>query len=253
MFELGMLTLKEDSKKKRFYDAYGKHVLLIEFALILALSLAMGVLILLPNIVVFFAWAISVFVCVVIHIIIFYRIAKMELYPYEILHLEHVRVNFFRTLAFIFFLLFALFYFGSLFFAETLEMYRVVLISPLIVVSPMFMVSAMLSFSSISAYRKTRLSLKTVLYGLELLNTQEIANGKLKIVKKYVKWFRVGLHSFNSYLYARNPTRLKIVDVDQYHQSVCSAVFMGKRKEMDTIIEQIGSALNCLGKKKDRI
>jgi len=85
---------------------------------------------------------------------------------------------------------------------------------------------------------------------LELLHNEEIANGKLKIVKKYVKWFRVGLHSFNSYLYARNPTRLKIVDVDQYHQSVCSVVFMGKRKEMDTIIEQIRSALNCIGEKK---
>lgn len=247
-----MLTLKEDSKKKRFYEVYGKHVLLIEIALILISLFTFVVMVFpVPAIVAFGAWLIVTFVISPIHLRIYSRIVRMELYPYEILRLERVRSRFNKTLVYFFFLLLILSFLTSLFSTEippeTYDIFGEIVGYVFFVIFPMLMVTFVITFGSINHHRKARLSFKTVLHAMEALREEKRKDEKMKLIKKYVKWFRDGLHAYNSYLY-ENIACLEIVDIEQYHRNIHNAALMGNESEIDETIEQIESTLNSLGK-----
>lgn len=251
MFNLGMLTLKEDLKKKRFYKAYGKHVLLIEIALILTLTFTFAILCLTFSSYLLVPWLIVVFVSILIHLRIFYRIANLELCPYEILRLGRFRFYFFIMIVFSFFLSLTLLYSLSSFLTKTFFVVVVILLNYFLLVNfPMLFIALMLKMASITNHKKARLSFKIVIDAMELLRKEKKTDEKMKLIDKYVKWFGVGLRSYNSYLYENNPACLEIVDIEQYHRSVCNVALMGKRTEIDNTIEQIKSVLNCVSKRE---
>lgn len=256
MFNLGMLKLKEDSKKKRFYKAYGKHVLLIEYALVLTLTFILLILMFLPSPftgLAFGIWLIALFVAVVIHIHFFHVIVKSELYPYEILRTEKIRLYFALSTYSSFFLLFTLY----LVFSSWKEIPREIsvmvmdiLVYPFIILFPMLFLSFMYLVGSIPNGRRARLSLKTVLDAMGTIREEKKTKQKMKLIKKRVKWFRKGLHSYNSYLYNSYPVHIEIIDIEQYHRSICGIALMGKRAEIEDAIKQIRFALNSIGGKK---
>lgn len=249
--------MKEDFRKKRFYEAYGKHILLIEIALILTLTFAVDIQTFFPTPIIPFTagvWWIALFVSALIHLRFYFKIAKMELCPYKILRLGCFRYRFLITAFISFFLSFTLVLPVSIFSTEIpSEIYDILMqISniALLVAFPMFMIGFTLWVGSITDHKKARLSFKTVLNAMELLRKKTNTNEKTKLIEKYVKWFRVGLRSYNSYLHESKPTSLEIVNIKEYHRSLCNVALMGKQAEIDNTIEQVKSALNSMGRRE---
>jgi len=255
LFCLGMVTLKEELKRKRFYEAYGKHVLSIEIVLILAINLIIITLYLFSTSVFgAVAWWITLIGIPVIHIRIFSRIANTELFPYETLRLERFRSNFFRAAIFLVFLWLASLFPLNLFSAdipdEVYSFFSKILGYVLLVAFPTLMIAFILRIGSTTAHTQARLSFKTALRGMELLRKETNTNKKNKLIGKHVKWFKDGLRSYNSYLYESNPTSIEIHEIDHLYRSVCGVALMGKRAERDNIIRQMKSALNCIGERE---
>lgn len=256
MFNLGMLTLKEDSKKKRFYKAYGKHVLLIEYALILPLILAFVILTSLPSPIAgltFWIWIIALIVATAIHTYFFNVIVKRELRPYETLRTEHIRYYYILFTFPSFFLIFAfVLVFSSLkgIPPEISATVNTILGYVFRVLFPMLFLSFMYFAGSIPNDRRARLSLKTVLDAMKLMHEEKTTKEKMKLIKKHIKWFREGLCSYNSYLYNSYPVHFEIIDIEQYHRSISGIALMGKRAEIEDAIKQIRFALNSIGGKK---
>ena len=253
-----MLSLKENLKKKRFYEAYGKHILLIEIALILTITFTFVIQVFFPPPILPFtivAWFVALFIIVLFHLRIFFRIANMELCPYEILRLQRLRFYFSVASILSYFLLFILSYLVSTSLIEIPSEISDVVLAILAIVAislfPIVFIEVPLNLASIADHKKARLSFKTVLDAMELIRKENKANEKMKLIRKYVKWFRVGLQSYNSYLFESQPARLEIVDIDQYHRSVCSVALMGKQTEIENTIKQIRFALNCMERKRE--
>jgi len=120
----------------------------------------------------------------------------------------------------------------------------------MVIVLPMLIVALAVSSMSISDHRRARLSFRTVLDAMKIIRKEKKSDRKMKLIRKRVRWFRDGLRSFNSYLYSKKITHFQMIDIDQYHLSVCSVVLMGKQIEMDTIAEQIKLALSSIGERK---
>ena len=250
-----MLTLKEDVKKKKFYEAYSKHILLIEITLISTLTFTYACTRAPVSILAFGVLFIATPVSIYIHLRIFNRIVKRELYPYEILRLARFRfyslimVWFSLLLSMILFVLLDLFKTENL--REILVIVQTLLVDYIFIVNfPMFFITFLLFMGSITEHKKATFSFKIVIDAMELLRKEKKTYEEMKLIDKYVKCFREGLRSYNSYLYESNPACLGIVDVDQYHRSVCSVALMGKGAEIDNTIEQIKSALNCMGERE---
>jgi hypothetical protein len=104
-----------------------------------------------------------------------------------------------------------------------------------------------LSFSSLPRHNKARLSLRTVLVGLNLICIDQTQTGRSKLVKKYIKWFKEGLSSYNSFLYKFKPAHIEIVDIDRYYCSICSVSLIGNPAERDIAKEQIRCILDSIG------
>jgi hypothetical protein len=198
---------------EEFYERYGKHIRFIEILLILGGTLFFALLPYLKDYAPFnlYAWLTVMFLGISIHLTLFLRVARRESYPYETLWLERFRLRFFGIVLGSFIVLMV---YSSLLYnwlatiiqRETLSIVTSILSYVFFVVFPMFFVSLFLVFGTVSYIKRARLSFKTVLNGLELMNNEKSQNKKMKLFRKYVMWFKVGLHSYNSYLYGDKPT-----------------------------------------------
>lgn len=249
-------------KRKSFYRNYGKHIFLIEIVLIIVLasfslaylSLAYVASRYLSSITTLVAFALLFFFILAFfaHVIIYTRIARLELYPYETLRLERFNSRFYRALLLSSLVAFAwLFLIGRLYHASSLSgalAVGVEIIAIWAVASiAMLFGSFPISMSSLMGHNKARLSFRASLVGLKLVCKEQTKEKRSKLVKNYIKWFKEGLRSYNSFLYKFKPVHIEVVNIDSYYRSICCASLIGNQTERDIVMEEIRRALDSMG------
>lgn len=244
-----------------FYRIYGKHVFLIETVLIAVmtsfslpaflsavyvahttslLSTLAGP-VLLASMIVLFA-----------HVLVFGRIASLELYPCPTLRLEHINLSLYRAL-----ILFSLATFASVVLADILfsrlglgdQLALIVQILVICFLSTVLMLLVLfpLSISTLASRNKARLSFRAVLVGLKLLSEEQIEERRSKLVRSHIKWLRDGLRSYNRFLYKFKPVHIEITNIDDYYRSVCCASLIGNQAERDIVVQEIRRLLDSVG------
>jgi hypothetical protein len=250
---------------KRFYEWYGKHLLEIEGCGLSGLTISLVLVFLTPLLqtssYLIFAWWIALFTFILIHALTFLKLARIETHPYEVLQTRHIRGRLLRIDVVIIIYLVALIYLLSHpslspimkndIFSTLLGLVVVSVVGFSAVIYPLVFLC------SITSFREARLSFKTVLIGLQEIQMAKSAPKAKKahlkraeaLRKKYVRWFENGLLSFNKCLYRLSPSRLEMVDVEQYYRSVFFVTLVGKKQECELVVQQVRILLDCLGKK----
>lgn len=242
------------SWKEKFYDTYGKHVRLIEITIIVLFTLSFLLIVYYPIGAPYTlqAWTIGVSVITPAHAIIFFKIAKIESYPYEILWLDKFRSTLSRATISIFFIWITCQYIIFTFFPaiyQSLDFINKLMGFVLFTVVALLPMIFFLSIASITDLKKARLSIKTVLHGLQLINKEEDKLKKAEIFGKHISWFRSGLKSFNSFVFHGKYAHIEIMSIDEYANNVGCAALIGNQTEKDTITEQVQSAFNSIPEK----
>jgi hypothetical protein len=247
---------------RSYYNWYGRHLLKIEAFVISGLTgsfVLMAYFSPLLNAVwqLSLAWSLVFLVFVIVHTTTFSKLVRLEAYPYEVLLIKHIRGRLLKVdVALIFF-------FISLVYLSTFSSAAVnSFISPVIVFSLSFIagfsfvVYFVVLLGGISSFQETRLSLKVVLIGLKKIHKTKSAKTKKAhidyvgaLIKKHMKWFENALSSYNKTLYKTSPSRLELVDLEQYYLSVFTVAIFGKNEEMQLLVAQTEKLLSCLGKK----
>lgn len=245
-----------------FLRRYGKNILKIEGLFVFIAVSTFALQFFLPaNIlsVTFFTWFIAFFSAILFLQSMFSRIGKREICPYEILRQIRIRSVFLWSVVLsvpVFFLV--VFVWGSILADEVLSASsygslihvfpRISIILNAVgiyflVILPSALSAYFLSLNPLRNREIARLTFRTVLVGLALIRKEETSAGRLQFVKKYIKWFRHGLRSYNKYLYETNPVRLQITNAEDYYSSLCSVASIGNLREQTIVLEQFRLAL----------
>lgn len=226
--------------------AYIEAVLIAITVLVFAFqeySLDFGALTTGPSIAVFLLLA-------TVHSFLFIGIARREFFPYKTLRLSSFNSLFFKALVgsflFIFVFLFLLDTFfpieysrGSLPIA-ILQHFELVDIK-------MILVFFFLQFQSMAELTRSRLSFRTALIGLKLIDRKDKSVSNERLVSNYLKWVSSGLNSYSNYLYTSNPKRIGIVGIGDYNRGIYCAGLFGNRAERATVARQIRFAIDSMG------
>lgn len=232
-----------------FLKSYGKHVLKIEVVLISVLVLAFTFPAVFNVVSTFYlaVWMVASIVGINVHLYIYLKIADNELHPYEVIFTGRFRSNL-TLISYVSFLFWVLSAYVLSLFPPALQSGNILSDSLnylLLILLPMFFVMAFLSLTSISNFRKARLSLVTVLDGLMQMSNEKEQRKKAKLAKKYLGWFKIGLTSYNGYLY-KQPIHIKILNIDDYYHELCCAALLGNEEQATHLVEEVRSALNSL-------
>jgi hypothetical protein len=184
------------------------------------------------------------------HSILFIEIARREFFPYKTLRLSSFNSLFYRALVgsslFLFVFLFLLDVFfpieysrGSLLIA-TLQHFELVAFK-------MLFVFFFLQFQSMDDRTRSRLSFRTALIGLKLIDRKDKSVSKERLVSNYLRWFSSGLNSYSSYLYTTNPKRIGITGISDYNRSIYCVGLFGNRAERTTVARHVRFALDSMG------
>jgi hypothetical protein len=192
---------------------------------------------------------IAFFLCVAVHSFIFLEVADLEFYPYKTLRLNSLNKLLYKVL-----LCFSLLTFAVLsllghflpieFFYENLF----IMILQHVAVITVKMLFALYPFQLISLadLRVCRLSLRTVLVGLRLIDREDKKVDRASLVSKYLKWFIVGLNSYNRYLYKRRPKHMGIVGINDHYRNVHCVGLIGNLAERAIIARQVRCTLDSI-------
>lgn len=206
-------------------------------------SLDFGVLTAGPSLVVFLS-------IVTVHSFFFIGTTRREFFPYKTLRLSSFNSLFYRALIgsslflFLFLILLNMFFpieysKGSLLIA-TLQHFDLIAFK-------MLLAFFFLQFQSMDDLTRSRLSFRTALIGLKLIDRKHNSISKEKLVSKYLKWFGSGLNSYGEYLYTVNPKRIGIIGVNDYSRSIYCVGLFGNRVERRTVASQVRFALDSMG------
>jgi hypothetical protein len=244
--------MKSALKLRNFYRIYGRYMEYAEivlFALIVLVfafqeySLDFAALTAGPSL---FAFILSV----AVHVIICIQIASSEFYPYKTLRLNSLNSLFYRVLLgsslFIFVVLFLI---SNFFPMEFLYGNLLILILQhcAFMTTKMVIVFLFFQLSWSSDFKRSRLALRTVLIGLRLIDREDKRVDRADLVSKYLRWFNVGLNSYNRFLYKRKPKHMGIVEIGDYYRSIHCAGLIGNRAERATLSRQVRLALDSIG------
>lgn len=239
-------------KFRNLYKIYGKYMTYIEAALIAITvlvftfqeySLDFGALTTGPSLLAFLLIA-------TVHSILFIGTARCELFPYKTLRLSSFNSRFYRALLgsslflFLFLILLNMFFpieysRGSLLIA-TLQHFELIAFK-------MLFAFFFLQFQSMDDLTRSRLSFRTALIGLKLIDRKHKSIRKERLVSNYLKWFSSGLNSYGKYLYSGNPKRIGIIGIGDYNRSIYCTGLFGNRVERTTIARQVRFALDSMG------
>ncbi len=184
------------------------------------------------------------------HSVLFIGIARCGFFPYKTLRLSSFNLLFYRALLgsslFIFVFLILLNRFfpieysrGSLPIA-TLQHFELIAFK-------MLLVFFFLQFQPMDDLTRSRLSFRTALIGLKLIDRKDKSVSKERLVSHYLKWFSSGLNSYGKYLYTSNPKRMEIIGISGYTRSIYCVGLFGNRVERTTVARHVRFALDSMG------
>lgn len=256
---------KQRLNSERFLRRYGSNILTIETLLVIIATLTFVIQFFLPAYiagVTFLTWFVAFSLAVIFHAYMFRKIGEREICPYEILRQIRIRSFFFwSVVSGVLIFLILLYVWGSILAGKVLSDLRsgffvqvflqivlvmYVIIGFFMVVLPLALSAYFLSLVTLQNNKKARLTFRTVLVGLALIREEKRSAKKIKLVKKYVKWFQNGLRSYNKYLYETNPARLQIRSTAIYYRNLCSVASIGNLDEQTIVLEQLRSALGSI-------
>ena len=233
---------------RSFYRFYGKYMELIEFAIIGAAvlifvlqeySLEFAALTTGPSI---FAFLLLTFV----HSLILLKVATTEFYPYKSLRINFFNQLLYKVILFFFFMMLTLLlllgYFLPL--EVLLENSLIIALQHVFWINGKIMLILYPIMFGLTDVKICRLSLRTVLIGLKLIDMKE--KDKTRLVSKYLRLFLVGLKSYNSHLYKRKPKHISIVEINKCYSIVHCVGLFGSSKERIIIAKQIRRALDSI-------
>jgi hypothetical protein len=191
-------------------------------------------------------------IVLLVHVLVFWRIARLELYPYSTLRLERFNSRFYRAL-----LLFSLVTFALLIFGDILstklglsdQWALIGRITSICFFAAFWMLIGLcpLSFSSLWSHDRTRLCFRAVLVGLKLLSEEQIEDRRSKLVRSHIRWLRDGLRSYNRFLYKFKPVHIEVTNIDDYYRRVCCVSLIGTQAERDIVVQEIRRLLDSVG------
>jgi hypothetical protein len=191
---------------------------------------------------------IAFFLCASFHTFVFSEVASAEFYPYKTL-----RASFLNQLLFKILLCFSLLSFVTLLLLDSLlpaELRENLLIVTLghltlICVKALFVFLPLIFFTP-TDLTICRLSLRTALIGLRLIDAKNKKVDRARLVSKYLKYFFVGLNSYNRYLYKQKPKHMGIVGTNDCYRIVYCVGLIGNPTERAKIARQIRRALDSI-------
>lgn len=255
-------TQKTTSRWIRFYDFYGKHLILISLVLIGVSSLAVffsflfGIYVTLPLLgsvpTLFFV----VMAATVPHALVLRRMARKEIRQHEILDLEkylsYILLLSFGVVLVIFSAIRLLNYFlPNLQIEGALAMfivgvffyfYSLTISSLLVQIGHVF----------IPSYIKTKLCLGAVLDNFHQLNSLKPLERR-KHVKKYFRWFEDGLDYYNTHIMKTLPNHPKVKEIGTYYDSAYLVALTGTKTELENLVKHIRKSYVSLGKGRKEV
>lgn len=247
---------KETSRLLRFYDAYGKRLDVISFALsmictvLLVFTLTFEILcVQIP----FYGslsvtWIITIFF-IFFHGLLTRKLALKEMYAYKILHTERIGayvllVSSSVLLSFFLFLLIRSYFFPNLVIPEalsTLLWWVFISFYFLLIVFGSFQ----LLYRLIPAYVRSRLCFIITLENLHKLHRLGHLE-RWKCINKYFKWFKAGLRNYDRYIMGEMPSHPQINEIDSYYDSAYLLALTGNTKELkdlESYVKEIHDSL----------
>lgn len=183
-----------------------------------------------------------------VHSLILSKVADAEFYPYETVQIDFFNQLLYKIMLCFFFIVLAIIFLLDYFFPTEVLLENSSLI---VAVKYMFSVNVKMVFTlypllfGLTYIRKCRLSLRTVLVGLKLIDIKK--EDRTRLVSKYLKWFTIGLNSYNGYLYKQRPKHIGIVGINDCYRVVHCVGLFGNPKERTIIARQIRCVLDSVG------
>lgn len=250
-----MTENKETSRLLRFYNAYGKHLDIISFALIMvSVLISFAEINFRISYVTIPLWGdISVTWLVVIAIICFHgiltiKLAEREMYAYKILYTERIEAfvllfSLSVVLSVILFIFIRPYFFPAAItgILPTLLFWVFSSFFFLLVISAILLALNRL----IPSYVRAGLCFIITLDSLHALSKQE-SHERRKCISKYFKWLKVGLHYYNDYIMGKLPNHPQVKEIDSYYDISYLLALTGnpeELKDLESYINEINDSL----------
>lgn len=242
---------KENARNRwlRFYDWYGKRILVFEIALVVIPSFVFCRLIQLKTGAIT-PFSLLVYTSFIVHRVIVYKIAGNESYPRKILSHDPLLRSALKSAiigmaATIVAVLFVDFLSSQIVLPQIFDI--------LVILFTFFLSLALVTAlfplfpPHLTAHKKARLAFKLVKNTMkELVDKGE--KERQRMTAKYVKWFKNGLNFFNGYLFKLH--RFEIAQIDNYHNEAYKVALIGKSSEIKKMAEYVNDAFNAIGAKE---